>query len=286
MGIATATAVLTSPCQPPVASSTPSREETLVAAGIGQRPDDPEMPCLTIRMWVIGIAFCLIGSGVNTLFTFRFPAVTLSQSAIQLLSYPVGRVWHMAVPDWGITVLGERYSLNPGPFNYKENILIYILANLSFLTRLSADVLTEQRVFYGLNLGWGFEITITLATLLFGFALAGLSRSIIVEPPRLMWPGVLGNTALNSALHPVEKTYKSEYVTRFDQNSVMQKLTNVGFPFPLTSPTEPDTGSFSWRLLCPSSGTGSPTSSFPRSAILRGCAGLRPKMPSSIKSLA
>ncbi|KAH8710928.1 Glutathione transporter 1 [Beauveria bassiana] len=195
---------------PSIASSTPSREETLVAAGIGQRPDDPEMPCLTIRMWVIGIAFCLIGSGVNTLFTFRFPAVTLSQSAIQLLSYPVGRVWHMAVPDWGITVLGERYSLNPGPFNYKENILIYILANLSFLTRLSADVLTEQRVFYGLNLGWGFEITITLATLLFGFALAGLSRSIIVEPPRLMWPGVLGNTALNSALHPVEKTYKSE----------------------------------------------------------------------------
>ncbi|PMB68527.1 Glutathione transporter 1 [Beauveria bassiana] len=195
---------------PSIASSTPSREETLVAAGIGQRPDDPEMPCLTIRMWVIGIAFCLIGSGVNTLFTFRFPAVTLSQSAIQLLSYPVGRVWHMAVPDWGVTVLGERYSLNPGPFNYKENILIYILANLSFLTRLSADVLTEQRVFYGLNLGWGFEITITLATLLFGFALAGLSRSIIVEPPRLMWPGVLGNTALNSALHPVEKTYKSE----------------------------------------------------------------------------
>ncbi|KAM3471611.1 hypothetical protein MY5147_005750, partial [Beauveria neobassiana] len=196
---------------PSIASSTPSREETLVAAGIGQRPDDPEMPCLTIRMWVIGIAFCLIGSGVNTLFTFRFPAVTLSQSAIQLLSYPVGRVWHMAVPDWGVTVPGgARYSLNPGPFNYKENILIYILANLSFLTRLSADVLTEQRVFYGLNLGWGFEITITLATLLFGFALAGLSRSIIVEPPRLMWPGVLGNTALNSALHPVEKTYKSE----------------------------------------------------------------------------
>lgn len=170
------------------------------------------MPCLTIRMWVIGIAFCLIGSGVNTLFTFRFPAVTLSQSAIQLLSYPVGRLWHFAVPDWGVTVFGDRYSLNPGPFNYKENILIYILANLSFLTRLSADVLTEQRVFYGLNLGWGFEICITLATLLFGFVLAGLSRSIVVEPPRLLWPGVLGNTALNSALHPIEKPYKNEYV--------------------------------------------------------------------------
>ncbi len=94
---------------------------------------------------------------------------------------------------------------------HKENILVYILANLSFLTRLSADVLTEQRVFYGLNLGWGFEISITLATLLFGFALAGLTRSIVVEPPHLLWPGVLGNTALNAALHPAEKAYKSEY---------------------------------------------------------------------------
>ncbi|KAJ6785179.1 hypothetical protein PWT90_01590 [Aphanocladium album] len=208
-----------SPRPPSIASSTPSREETLVAAGIGHRPDDPDMPCLTLRMWVIGIAFCLIGSGVNTLFTFRFPAVTLSQSAIQLLAYPVGRLWHFALPDWGVTVFGSRYSLNPGPFNYKENILIYILANLSFLTRLSADVLTEQRVFYGLNLGWGFEICITLATLLFGFALAGLTRSIVVEPPRLLWPGVLGNTALNSALHPIEKTYKNETPTEISNTS-------------------------------------------------------------------
>lgn len=184
---------------------------TLIAAGVGHRPDDPDMPCLTIRMWVIGIAFCLIGSGVNTLFTFRFPSVTLNQSAIQLLAYPVGRLWHLVVPDWGVTVFGTRHSLSPGPFNYKENILIYILANLSFLTRLSADVLTEQRVFYGLNLGWGFELCITVATLLFGFALSGLSRSIVVEPPNLMWPGVLGNTALNAALHPLEKTVKIEY---------------------------------------------------------------------------
>lgn len=186
-------------------SEPPSENEVLIAAGIGLKEDDPTLPCLTLRMWVIGIAFCLIGSGVNTLFTFRFPAVTLSQAAIQFLAYPVGKAWQYLLPDWGITVFGTRHSLNPGPFNYKENILIYILANLSFLTRLSADVLTEQRVFYGLSLGWGFEITITLATMLFGFCLAGLSRSIIIEPKGLVWPGVLGNTALNTALHAVEK---------------------------------------------------------------------------------
>lgn len=185
--------------------------------------NDPSLPCLTLRMWVIGIAFCIVGSGVNTLYTFRFPSVTLSQSAIQFLAYPVGKAWEFVVPDWGVTVFGTRHSLNPGRFNQKvstvfkvcchcgkarptnetpqENILIYILANLSYMTRLSADVLTEQRVFYGLKAGWGFELLMTLATILFGFAFAGLARPLVVEPPELIWPGVLGNTALNAALH-------------------------------------------------------------------------------------
>ncbi|KAF1854537.1 hypothetical protein Lal_00010357 [Lupinus albus] len=87
----------------------------------------------------------------------------------------------------------------------QENMLIYILANLSFLTRLSADVLTEQRVFYGLKAGWGFEILATLTSILFGFALSGLTRSVVVEPKSLVWPGVLGNTALNAALHTPRK---------------------------------------------------------------------------------
>ena len=91
--------------------------------------------------------------------------------------------------------------------------MVYIMANLSFLTRLSADVLTEQRVFYGLKAGWGFELTMTLATLLFGFVLAGLTQAIVVEPSGMLWPGVLGNTALNAALHARRATGQaSSYV--------------------------------------------------------------------------
>lgn len=93
--------------------------------------------------------------------------------------------------------------------------MIYIMANLSFLTRLSADVLTEQRFFYGLNLGWGFEILMTLTTLLFGLALAGICYALVVEPPSLVWPGVLGNTALNAALHVKRNDDKSMISSRW-----------------------------------------------------------------------
>ncbi|KAK1470338.1 OPT family small oligopeptide transporter [Colletotrichum cuscutae] len=192
-------------------SSAPSRD-VLYAAGVGLRPDDPSLPCLTLRMWVIGIGFCLLGSGVNTLYTFRFPSISLSQSAIQFLAYPVGKAWEFVVFDWGFGIRGNRISLNPGPFNYKVGIIpeFYIMANLSFLTRLSADVLTEQRVFYGLEAGWGFELTVTLSTILYGFALAGLCYALVVEPPGLLWPGVLGSTALNAALHTGKREDETE----------------------------------------------------------------------------
>lgn len=85
--------------------------------------DDPTMPCLTLRMWTIGIAFCLVGSGVNTVYTFRFPSISLSQSAIQFLAYPIGKAWEYVVPDWGVTMAGTRHSLNPGPFNHKVNMV-------------------------------------------------------------------------------------------------------------------------------------------------------------------
>ncbi|KNG45309.1 opt family small oligopeptide transporter [Stemphylium lycopersici] len=118
------------------------------------------------------------------------------------------------MPNWGLAVFGHRICLNPGPFNYKENILIYILANLSFMTRLSADVLTEQRFFYGFNAGWGFELCITLSTIIFGFGLSGIFRSIVVEPAGFVWPGVLGNTALNHALFSRKPADSSESGSR------------------------------------------------------------------------
>lgn len=76
-------------------------------------------------MWVIGIAFCILGSGINTLYTFRFPSISLSQSAIQFLAYPVGKAWELVVPDWGFKFNGRRRSLNPGPFNYKVPSVLY-----------------------------------------------------------------------------------------------------------------------------------------------------------------
>ncbi|THC94177.1 hypothetical protein EYZ11_006350 [Aspergillus tanneri] len=182
-----------------------SQSDVLRAAGIGIQEDDPTEPVLTLRMWVLGIAFCLIASGLNTLYTLRVPSITISSSVVLLLAYPFGRLWEKLIPNWDVPLGRWRFNLNPGRFNQKEHILIYIMSNLSIYVRLGADVLTEQEMFYGLKTGWGFKILITLGTFLTGFCLSGLFRSVVVQPRELIWPGVLGTTSLAATLHHIGK---------------------------------------------------------------------------------
>lgn len=61
----------------------------------------------------------MFGSGLNTLYSLRKPSISLSQSVVQLLAYPLGKLWEKTIPDWGFRVCGRSFSLNPGPFNQK-----------------------------------------------------------------------------------------------------------------------------------------------------------------------
>jgi OPT family small oligopeptide transporter len=55
----------------------------------------------------------------------------------------------------------------------------------------------------------------TLSTIIFGFALSGVFRAIVVEPAGFVWPGVLGNTALNHALFSRKKDSDSNSESRW-----------------------------------------------------------------------
>ena len=69
--------------------------------------DDPEMPALTFRMWIIGLVLCTIGSGLNVSFNFRQLALQDIPLVLVPVSYPIGklaaysegnRAWLLAQP--------------------------------------------------------------------------------------------------------------------------------------------------------------------------------------------
>ncbi|KAK1996008.1 OPT-domain-containing protein, partial [Colletotrichum falcatum] len=92
--------------------------------------DDVSLPVSTIRSWVIGIFFVVFIAFVNQLFSVRQPSIVLRAEVVQLLAYPAGKAAERWLPDVGITLFGVRHSLNPGPFNKKEHMLISIMASV------------------------------------------------------------------------------------------------------------------------------------------------------------
>lgn len=93
--------------------------------------DDPTLPVSTIRAWLIGILFACCISFINSFFDVRLPSITVIATVPQLLAYPVGKFCERVLPDVGFTLFGVRHSLNPGPFNKKEHMLITIMSNVA-----------------------------------------------------------------------------------------------------------------------------------------------------------
>jgi hypothetical protein len=180
--------------------------------------DDPEMPTMTFRMWLLGLTLVFIGATANTFFQFRYPAPWLMPSLILLIAYPLGKAFAFFLPTrtWVLPRVlgGSKFTLNPGPFNVKEHVLIYMMANVAGVPAyvINANVVADK--YYGLNFGPGFEILLTLATTLTGFGFAGLCRGLLVKPASMIWPQNLVSCTLLNTLH-AEDEDRSTGISRY-----------------------------------------------------------------------
>ena len=112
--------------------------------------DDPDMPTMTFRMWFLGLTLVLVGSCLNTFFNFRYPAPFLTPSLVLLIAYPLGKALTYILPSrtWVLPQIlgGWKFTLNPGPFNVKEHVLIYMIANAAIAPAyvMNVIVVAEQ----------------------------------------------------------------------------------------------------------------------------------------------
>ncbi|KAK0659705.1 putative oligopeptide transporter [Cercophora samala] len=167
--------------------------------------DDPSLPVSTIRAWAMGICFCFIIASVNSFFDIRLPSVSISGTVVQLLAYPLGTFLARVLPDKGFTLAGVRHSLNPGPFNKKEHMLITIMASVSGSVPYTNYIAWIQVLPSYFGQQWAqsiaYQLLIGLSTNFIGYGMAGLARRFLVYPAHCVWPGALVTIALNSAFH-------------------------------------------------------------------------------------
>jgi OPT family small oligopeptide transporter len=159
--------------------------------------DDPDMPCSTLRAWVIGLFWAILLPGLNQFFFFRWPSITISGLVAQLLSFPMGRAWAKIMPR--VKIFGV--SLNPGPFTVKEHVLLTVMATVTNGSAYATDIIAVQRVFYGQHPVFAYQWLITISTQLIGFSLGGIMKRFLVAPPSMIWPSNLVLCALFNTLH-------------------------------------------------------------------------------------
>ncbi|PNY21070.1 Oligopeptide transporter 2 [Tolypocladium capitatum] len=165
--------------------------------------DEPQVPTETIRAYFLGIGWAIIGTFMSTFFNSRFPAIGLNGSVIQILLYPCAKALEKTLPDWGLTVMGVRHSLNPGPWTFKEQMFATITFNIAIYTTNSYGMILVQRspVYYGLGfVTFGYQLMLTLFVQLMGMGFAGYLRRFSVYPVKALWPTILPIIAMNRAL--------------------------------------------------------------------------------------
>lgn len=132
--------------------------------------DDHTLPVWTFRMWFLGLISCALLSFLNQFFSYRTEPLVITQITVQVATLPIGHFLAKVLPktQFGIPGFGStRFSLNPGPFNMKEHVLISIFANAGSAfgsgSAYAVGIVTIIKAFYRKNIsfiaGWLLIIT-------------------------------------------------------------------------------------------------------------------------------
>ena len=112
--------------------------------------DDPALPALTFRTWFLGLISCALLAFSNQFFGYRQNPLYVSSLSVQIVVLPLGKLMAAFLPPKVVGINGTRwsFSLNPGPFNLKEHVLITIFANTGSNSVYAVSIITIVKAFY------------------------------------------------------------------------------------------------------------------------------------------
>ncbi|KNA11556.1 hypothetical protein SOVF_134080 [Spinacia oleracea] len=177
--------------------------------------DDPNLPVWTFRMWFLGLLSCGVLSFLNQFFSYRTEPLIITQITVQVATLPIGHFLARILPQTQFRIPGfgsRKFSLNPGPFNVKEHVLITIFANAGSAfgngSAYAVSIVNIIKAFYKRNISFLAAWILIITTQVLGYGWAGLMRKYVVEPAHMWWPNTLVQVSLFRALH--EKDDKEE----------------------------------------------------------------------------
>ncbi|RKP26003.1 oligopeptide transporter OPT family [Syncephalis pseudoplumigaleata] len=176
----------------------------LVRAAVSNK-DDPSLPTLTFRFWLISIPFTVFVSVFNQIFSFRTLSIGISGIIIQLITLPIGRALHRWLPDRRVGLGPFGFSLNPGPFNAKEHALIVMCVGAGTGVAYAVYIITIKHIFYKEYTPILGSILLTVTTQCVGYGLAGVFYRFLVRSSAMIWPSTLVSVTLLRTFHEADE---------------------------------------------------------------------------------
>ncbi|KAK7282920.1 hypothetical protein RIF29_12041 [Crotalaria pallida] len=166
--------------------------------------DDPTLPVWTFRMWFLGLTSVVLLSFVNTFLSYRTEPLSISTISVQVATLPIGKFMAKVLPTRKFRIGKREFSLNPGPFNMKEHVLISMFANCGGGTAYAIYIIDIIRAFYGRKITFLASWLLVVTTQVLGYGWAGIMRKIVVDPATMWWPASVAQVSLFRALHEKE----------------------------------------------------------------------------------
>uniref|UniRef100_A0A5B7BKK2 Putative oligopeptide transporter 7-like n=1 Tax=Davidia involucrata TaxID=16924 RepID=A0A5B7BKK2_DAVIN len=181
-------------------------EQVALTVGV---TDDPTLPVVTFRMWTLGTLACVLLSFLNQFFWYRREPLSITSISAQIAVVPLGHLMASTITN-RVFFKGQKweFTLNPGPFNVKEHVLITIFANSGAGNVYAIHIVSAVKIFYRRKVTFLVSLIVAITTQVLGFGWAGIFRRYLVEPAAMWWPQNLVQVSLFRALHEREKRLK------------------------------------------------------------------------------
>ncbi|SJM88812.1 related to sexual differentiation process protein ISP4 [Zygosaccharomyces bailii] len=172
--------------------------------------DDPHEPCFTFRVVVLSIIFILPGAFLDTLNSYRTTSAAYSVFFVQICSYWFGKWLAKVLPDIKIGIGNFKFSLNPGPWSIKENVLITLAAASGATGNQGTTPISLAEIYYKTKVNPAVAIFFMWSINFSGYALSYIARNFLIYEPQFIWPQALMQTNLFNSMKSADANDSKE----------------------------------------------------------------------------
>lgn len=159
--------------------------------------DDPTLPTITFRYFVLSIIFVVPGAFLSQMSHYRTTQAPYSVFFVQIACHYAGHFLADVLPAWKVKLpFGYGFNLNPAPWSIKEHVLVTLTAASGANYNLAYTPISMAELWYDTKIDPAVSIFFMLAIVWLGYAIAAIARSLLLWEPEYIWPQALMQTTL------------------------------------------------------------------------------------------